>query len=234
MAVPTLRVIGFPTTHRKWHDGIIRVLVCDEFPLFRRQAVLALEGQRDIEVVAEAPDARAAATTAAQVAPDVVLLGTHLPPKGGVAAAATLRELLPPAGLALAVDVDDERDEQQVLRAIRVGITGFLARDQVTMAASVVRSLAAGRPVIDAPTARLVLDDYERVARSSPTQPPTLTGTERAVLELVASGTSLSGTAVQLDIPRATAANAVANALRKLQRFARLHARRTASRGPRR
>jgi DNA-binding NarL/FixJ family response regulator len=234
-ALPTLRAIPFPITHRKWHDAIVRVLVADEFALFRRQVVSTLERESDIEVVGEAPDAQVAATDAAHVAPDVVVLGTHLPPRGGVAMGATLRELLPPVALVLAFDVDDERDEQQLLRAVRVGVTGFLPRDAVEAAPEVVRSVSVGRPVLDAQTARLVVDDYERAASAAAgPAPPELNGHERRVLDLIAAGTSLPGTAAQLGVSRATASNAVANALGKLQRFARQQARRTATRQPHR
>ena len=67
--------------------------------LFRRHLILALEHAPDIEVVGEAPDADVARSAALQNAPDVAVLGGHLPPIGGVRTAAALRETNPGVGL---------------------------------------------------------------------------------------------------------------------------------------
>ena len=76
------------------------MLVCDESALFRRHLVLALEQADDVEVVGEAPDADVARSAAMQNAPDLAVLGGHLPPIGGVRTAAALRETNPGIDLA--------------------------------------------------------------------------------------------------------------------------------------
>jgi DNA-binding NarL/FixJ family response regulator len=216
---------------RKWHDGVLRVLVCDEFPLFRRQVVIALEAAPDIEAVAEAPDAEVARSSAEMTAPDVVVLGTHLPPDGGVAAATRLREVLPAVEMVLVVDPEDERDERDLERALRAGVIAFVSRDSVGVhAVPVVRAAAAHRPVLDSFAAALVLASFDRPAPQSAAG-AALAPPERAVLERLAGGEGITSTAGTLGIPVVTASNLVANALRKLERSARPAARTLPGRG---
>jgi DNA-binding NarL/FixJ family response regulator len=209
----------------------VRVLVCDEFPLFRRQVVLALEQAPDIEVIGEAPDTDTARFVGQQIGPDVALLGTHLPPFGGVRTAAALRETLPNIEMALAIDPENERDARELGRAVRAGITGVMPRDAVAAhAVPVTRSLVHRRPVLDAPTAIVVLADYRQMAARADAQPearprpPTLEPRERQALEQLAGGATLTQAAANLDWPVVTTSNVVANALRKVHRYARLYA----------
>lgn len=210
----------------------MRVLVCDEFPLFRRQVVLALEAAPDIEVIGEAPDTDTARNVAQQIGPDVAVLGTHLPPYGGVRTAAALREALPGIGMALAIDPDNEREARELGRAVRAGVTAVIPRDAVAgHAVSVTRSLVHRRPVLDAATATVVLADYRQMAARAEAQPearprpPTLEPREQQVLEQLARGNTLTQAAANLDLPAVTTSNVVANALRKVHRYARLSAR---------
>lgn len=197
---------------------MLRVLVCDEYPLFRRQAVIALEQAPDVEVVAEAPDLDVARGVAEQTAPDVAVVGTHVPPRGGVAAIRVLRELIPAVEVVLAVDPDDERDERALQGALRAGALAFVSRDAVAAhGLAVVRSAAAHRPVLDPVLARLALVELRALAEADPARLH-LTAAEREVLELLASGRGITDSAEALGVPVPTASNTVANALRKLER----------------
>jgi DNA-binding NarL/FixJ family response regulator len=203
------------------------VLVCDEFPLFRRQVVLALERADDIEVLGEAPDAEVARTVAEQMAPDVVLLGRRLPPTGGLPTAAALRDALPTVAMALAIDLDDERAEPQLREAVRAGVTGFVPRDRLPEeSVAVVRAMRTGRPVMHELAASAVLAEYDALAEESHTralESPQLTERERAALHRIAGGAEASEAATgRHELATVTASNLVANALAKLHRHARL------------
>lgn len=196
--------------------------------------MLALEEAVDVEVVGEAPDSDVARTVAEQLAPDVVMLGTHLPPLGGVGTAAVLREVLPNIEVALVVDTESERDEREVGRAVGAGITAFMPRGEVTAdAVPVARALVARRPVLDARTAALIIADYDELVGAEPNASTAVEPRERAVLEQLAGGATLTRAAVELGLPAVTASNLVANALRKLHRHARRDAKaRAAAPGP--
>lgn len=216
--------IAFPISERKWHDSVLRVLVCDESALFRRHLVLALEATDDIEVVGEAPDADVARGVARQHAPDVVMLGSHLPPSGGLLAAAATLDANPCMQLVFVYDPDDERDERQVRRALRLGALAVIPRgsaDQDVVRA--VRAVVSGRPVLDAAGARVLLADLRQLAtRDDPGLGRVVFDPrEEQVLELLAGGMSTGDAAIRLGITATTAANLVANALHKLRRWAR-------------
>jgi DNA-binding NarL/FixJ family response regulator len=223
-------------TRRKWHDDVVRVLVCDESPLVRRQVVLALEKAPDIEVLGEAPDGDVAVSVADQLAPDVAFLGTQLEPGGGIRTARRLRRLLPRIGLAMAIDESDERQETDLIRAIRAGVTAFVPRHHVDdRTIDVARGLVARRPLLDAAAANAVLIDYAVLAetpRAVGAAPPTLEPRERALLESMASGRSLGEASTTLGLSVTTASNLVANALEKLQRHARTPSAASTASGP--
>jgi DNA-binding NarL/FixJ family response regulator len=200
------------------------VLVCDEYPLFRRQLLLALEQASDIEVLGEAPDADVALSVAEQLAPDVAFIGMQLPPVGGVRTARRLRKLLPTIALALAVDPSDERDDRDLIRAVRAGITAFVPRDHPDQyAVDVAHGLLARRPALDPAAATAVLTAYAATAPRGDegSAPPTLEPRERSVLESLAGGSTILQASTALGISITTGSNVVANALDKLHRHAR-------------
>jgi DNA-binding NarL/FixJ family response regulator len=216
--------IVFPISERKWHDGVIRVLVCDESALFRRHLVLALEATDDLEVVGEAPDADVARGSARQHAPDVVVLGSHLPPSGGLVAAAAMLDADPGLQLVFVYDPDDERDEREVRRALRLGALAVIPRGAADQdVARAVRAVVSGRPVLDAAGARVLLDDVRQLAARDDAglERLVLDSREEQLLRLLADGMSRPAAAAELGLGTSTAANLVANVLRKLQRWAR-------------
>jgi len=142
---------------------VVRVLVCDDYPLFRRRVMVALEATADVEVVAEAADNDLAVTLARSLVPDVVLLGMRLPHLGGVRAAADLRRAVPTAAIVMVVTPDDE---QTIVPAIGAGATCFVLRDVVIdQGAAVARAAVAGRCLLLPAAAQAVLAAYDDAAR---------------------------------------------------------------------
>ena len=93
---------------------------------------------------------------------------------------------------------------------------------------SAARALVAGRPVIDAFAARVLLGDYAQLEQppgADALAPPRLDPREQQVLELLATAATWDEIADRLGRPATTGANLVENALRKLQRWARATAR---------
>jgi DNA-binding NarL/FixJ family response regulator len=209
---------------RKWHDATLHVLVCDEFSLFRRQLVLALEAAPDIEIVGEAGDSEAALDLATSGAPDVVFVGIQLPPHGGLRTASAIREVLPLTEVVVAFD-PDERGE--LLPAVKAGASAFVPRESVAShAAAVTRSVAARRPILTRGAAAAVLQELSLAARpaGSADQAPgarPVDERERAVLSHLAEGESFAQAAGAVDVDVGAAATLVRNALLKVERRAR-------------
>ena len=69
---------------------MIRVMVVDDQELVRAGFTAILEGEPDIEVVAQAADGAAVLALARQVRPDVVLMDIRMPGLDGITATQTL------------------------------------------------------------------------------------------------------------------------------------------------
>jgi DNA-binding NarL/FixJ family response regulator len=212
---------------RKWHDGVIHALVCDEFSLFRRQLIVALESGPDVEIVGEAGDSDSALELARSGAPDVVFLGTQLPSWGGVRTGSAIRELLP---LSQLVVIFDPGDHAELLRGVRAGASAFVPRESVTRHAAVVaRSVTGNRPILTRAAARTVLYELERLDGGSgslqgPVGPPPVDPRELAVLARLGEGDTFAEAAGAADMDLGAAATMVRNALLKLERHARTEA----------
>ena len=86
---------------------MIRVLVADDHPVFRRGLVGVLTEEPGVEVVAEAGDGETAIALAAEHKPDVVLMDLHMAGTGGVAATRRLTADLPDIAVLVLTMLDD-------------------------------------------------------------------------------------------------------------------------------
>ena len=100
----------------------LRVLVVDDEPLARERVLRLLEGERDVEVVGECGDGRAAVTAIREGAPDLVFLDVQLPELDGFAVLESVgRENLPGVVLMGATGGD-------ALRAFEVDAVDYLLK----------------------------------------------------------------------------------------------------------
>ena len=124
----------------------IRVLVVDDDALVRAGLSMLLAGVEEITIVGEATDGSEVAHAVAEHEPDVVLMDIRMPGMDGLAATELLRARAdaPEVIVLTTFDADDD-----VLRALRAGASGFLLKD--TPPAEIVRAVravAAGEPML--------------------------------------------------------------------------------------
>jgi DNA-binding NarL/FixJ family response regulator len=133
----------------------VRVLVVDDDPLTRAGLAMILGSSPELAVVGEAADGVDVAAAVRAHAPHVVLMDIRMPLIDGLTATELLRTRAnPPEVIVLTTFHADE----QVLRALRAGASGFLLKD--TAPADIVRAVlrvAAGEPIFSPSVTRQLI-----------------------------------------------------------------------------
>ncbi len=162
----------------------IRTVIVDDHAVVRSGLRLVLESEEDIEVVAEAADARNAVFETRAHRPDVILLDVVMPGRSGIEAIPDLLQESPESKV-LVLSMQD--DPAYVREAFGAGASGYVlkeAADAEVVAA--VREVAGGqRYVHPALGARLVAAEAEERVRAA--EDP-LSDREHEILRLLALG----------------------------------------------
>jgi two-component system NarL family response regulator len=195
----------------------IRVVVIDDHELFRigLRRLLECEGF----ATADAVSAEAAARRLPGLRPDVVVIGVNLPGTSGAAAARIVRAVAPAAAVLMLALV---ADEEQVLQAVRAGVSGYLLKDsELGQIVAGIRTVAAGESALSPRAARVLIDHTrcraERETAASPAEPCELSERERQVLCLLASGCDNAQIGDTLFVSRSTVKNHLARLFEKLE-----------------
>ena len=195
-------------------EGLVRVLVVDDHPMWRSGVRADLERSGMAEVVGEAADGGEAIDAAREVMPDVILMDLQLPQVSGVDATRAIIEESPHTRILV---LSASAEEADVLEAVKAGASGYLLKS--SSAADIVDAVIkvrTGEPVFTPSLAGLVLSEFRRIATSDPIEPE-LTGRENEVLKLVAKGYTYKEIGEKLFISTKTVQNHVQNILTKLQ-----------------
>src|SRR4051812_25828659 len=163
----------------------IKILVADDYDLFRRGVRAVLEGQPGWEVL-EVVDGREAVEKAKTFHPHIAILDMQMPGLDGVEAAARIRKFLPKVEILL---IGPDQSEQAIARALSVGARAYLtkstaARDLI----DAVSYLAKHKPFFDARISEFLLDRYVKSAKAPSAH--ALTSREREILQLLSEGKS--------------------------------------------
>ncbi|TQM15302.1 response regulator [Pseudonocardia kunmingensis] len=137
-------------------NGAVRVLVVDDDPLVRGALSMMLDGAEGIAVVGEAGDGDQVPALVDAHAPHVVLMDLRMPRVNGIVATQRLRARPRPPEVVVLTTFDTD---ENVLRALRAGASGFLLKDtpppQIVEA---VRRVAAGEPILSPGVTRRLMD----------------------------------------------------------------------------
>jgi DNA-binding NarL/FixJ family response regulator len=193
---------------------VLRILVVEDHPLFRRGVVALLDAVPEMTVVGTAGSGEEAVTAAKQLRPDVVLMDLQLPGISGIEATRAIVEADADVRvLVLSLFEDDD----SVFLALRAGARGYVLKDadeeELTGA---IQAVARGEAIFSSAVAGRVLAFFA-VPRPAPKVFPALTDREREILDLIAAGHPNPSIARALSLSPKTVANYVSAIFAKLQ-----------------
>jgi DNA-binding NarL/FixJ family response regulator len=196
---------------------VIRVVVADDQAMVRRGFRLLVDGEEDMQVVAEAGDGQEAVAAIERYGPDVALMDIRMPVLDGLEA--TRRIVASDAPTRILILTTFDLDEY-VYGAVRAGASGFLIKDAPAESLlEAVRVVAAGEALLAPSVARRVIERFASLPSPAPELVDALerlTDREREVLRLVARGLSNAEIGKELYVSDHTAKTHVGHVLAKL------------------
>lgn len=202
----------------------MRVLIVDDHPVFREGLRHILEADPSIDVVGEADTGDMALREARRHLPDVVILDVNMPALDGLQAARRICQELDETRVVLLTAF---HDEEQMMRAFRVGVSAYYAKDvppgellaalqEVRSGRYVVQGRCMTREELGAWLTRRLRGVAEEGELPEEACVP-LTAREMEVLVSVAHGMSNKEIARHLSISEQTVKNHMSSILRKLR-----------------
>lgn len=191
----------------------IRILAVDDHAILREGIAALVNGESDMELVAEAGDGREAIDKFRAHQPDITLMDLQMPVLSGIDAIISIRSEFPHARI---VVLTTYMGDVQMLRALKAGARGYILKAHVRRELlDTIRAVHAGQKRIP-PEVATELADHAMDEGLSPR--------EIDVLRLIASGNPNKEIACQLAIAEDTVKSHISNILAKLSANDRTHA----------
>ena len=197
----------------------IRILVADDHPLFLDGLVATLSADEELQVVATAGDAAAAVRAAREQQPDLALLDVAMP-GGGLEAARLIGGASPATRVVVLTSSENEDD---LIAAMDAGARGYVLKGVAGRELRAILKAVHGGEVYVAPGLAYVM--IKGLTKPRVRDPfDELTGREREVLELVASGLSNAEIGGRLGLAEKTVKHYMTAILGKLEVGSRVEA----------
>ncbi len=201
--------------HRHHGDMALRVLIADDHPVVRGGLRALIDTMDGLEVVGLAADGEAAVRETQLLRPDVVLMDVQMPVLGGVEATRRIRESVPDSVVLMLTMYDDDAT---VFTAMQAGARGYLLKgaeqDEILTA---IRAVVAGQVIFGPGVAARVLGYFTAPPAPRVEPFPELTGREREILDLLASGRRTAAIAEALFLSPKTVSNHLTSIFAKLE-----------------
>jgi DNA-binding NarL/FixJ family response regulator len=183
----------------------IRVLSVDDHPLVREGIAAIINNQADMQVVAQAANAKDAMEQYRKHAPDVTLMDLRLPDTSGIEALITIRTEFPEARIIMLTTFEGD---VEIKRALEAGARGYLLKSMPPKElVEVIRQVHAGKKRIPPQLAAQLAEHMSDEA---------LTEREVEVLGQIAGGNRNRDIAEQLFISEETVKVHIKHIMEKL------------------
>ena len=192
----------------------LTVLIADDHPLVREALHRALEGEEDIEVVAEANDGEEAVKFASELKPNVAVMDIVMPKINGIEATKKIKEIAPDTAILILTAYDDD---EYVLGILDVGAAGYLlksARGRDLVGA--IRAIRSGESVLHPKIIAKLLKRATIAPAGEHKSSELLSERESEILKLVTSGMSNKEIAEKLFLSQRTIKAHLTNIFNKL------------------
>jgi NarL family two-component system response regulator LiaR len=193
---------------------ILTVLIADDHPLVREALHRTLEGEKDIEVVAEAGDGEEAVKLASELKPNVAVMDIIMPKLNGIEATRKIKEIAPDTAILILTAYDDD---EYVLGLLNAGAAGYLlksARGRDLVGA--IRAIRSGESVLHPKIITKLLKRATIAPARGHKESDLLSERESEVLKLVTSGMNNKEIAKKLFISQRTVKAHLTNIFNKL------------------
>ncbi len=218
----------------------LRVVVADDQALVRAGFCGIVAATPGLTVVGEAGTGAEAVEVTRRTGPDVVLMDVRMPDLDGIEATRQITGQAGGSATRVLILTTFDLDEY-VYAALRAGASGFLLKStEPAELVNAIRVIAAGDALLAPSVTRRLVEEFTRRPAAPPPRPAApepataatrapaaslaaITGREREVLALIATGLSNSEIAARLSISEATAKTHVGHLLTKLGARDRVH-----------
>jgi len=166
----------------------IKILIVDDHPMMREALQTAFEGEDDLEMIGEAPDAIKALKMLETLKPDVIMMDMLLPEMSGLEAIEKIIESDPQAKILVLSSMEDE---ERIVAAIQAGALGYFPKTAPrTYLLDAIRKVADGIPYMPTGITLKLFQGLRKIKSLYPTydiEIP-LTSRQQEILSLLAKG----------------------------------------------
>lgn len=193
----------------------IRVLIADDHPLYREGLRALISDSAETSLPGVAAGGVEAVSLALSQTPDVIVMDLRMPDLNGVEATRRILAERPSVAILVLTMVEDDAS---VFAAMRAGARGYVLKGSgpETILRSIV-AVAGGDAVFGAGVAARLTQFFATAGPATAVPFPELTGREREILELMATGAANAAIAARLHLTEKTVRNNVSNVFAKLR-----------------